>query len=67
LYNPLKKIISRVTVKNDYITTYQNEKRKLRTLSKIVDKVKITTDMWTSYKKFVIYGGPSTAGTKVIL
>jgi hypothetical protein len=33
------------------MTIYQNEKRKLRKLLKIVDKVNITTDMWTSCQK----------------
>ncbi|XP_059436160.1 zinc finger BED domain-containing protein RICESLEEPER 2-like [Corylus avellana] len=48
---PHWKKISRATVRNDCITTYQNEKRKLRTLLKLVDKVNITTDMWTSCQR----------------
>jgi hypothetical protein len=48
---PHWKKISHATVRNDYMTTYQNEKRKLRILLKAVDKVNITTDMWTSHKK----------------
>jgi hypothetical protein len=46
-----KKKKSRATIINDCMTTYQNEKRKLRTFLKIIDKVNITTDMWTSCKK----------------
>ena len=45
---PHWKKISRATVKNDCFTTYQTEKRKLKTLLKLIDKVNITTDTWTS-------------------
>jgi hypothetical protein len=48
---PHWKKISRATVRNDCMTTYQNEKKKLRILLKSVDKVNITTDMWTSRQK----------------
>ncbi|XP_059436054.1 zinc finger BED domain-containing protein RICESLEEPER 2-like [Corylus avellana] len=48
---PHWKKISHATIRNDCITTYQNEKRKLRTLLKLVDKVNITTDMWTSCQR----------------
>jgi hypothetical protein len=48
---PHWKKISRATVRNDCFTTYQIEERKLRTLLKSIDKVNITTDMWTSSQR----------------
>lgn len=43
--------ISPTTVKNDCISTYQIEKKKLKTMLSGVDKVNITTDMWTSSQR----------------
>jgi hypothetical protein len=40
--------ISRTTAKSDCISTYEIEKNKLKNLLRNVNKVNITTDMWTS-------------------
>jgi hypothetical protein len=48
---PHWKKISCVTVKSDCITTYNIEKKKLKTLLSGVDRVNITTDMWTSFQR----------------
>ncbi|XP_062176105.1 zinc finger BED domain-containing protein RICESLEEPER 2-like [Alnus glutinosa] len=39
--------ISRTTAKSDCMSTYEIEKKKLKNLLKNVNKVNITTDMWT--------------------
>jgi hypothetical protein len=46
-----KKKISHATVKNDCIAAYNIEKKKLKTLLSGVDRVNITTDMWTSSQR----------------
>ncbi|KAG6661883.1 hypothetical protein CIPAW_03G205900 [Carya illinoinensis] len=43
--------MSRALAKKECMRTYENEKAKLRTLLKHVNKVHITTDMWTSCQK----------------
>ncbi|KAG6657286.1 hypothetical protein CIPAW_04G079600 [Carya illinoinensis] len=43
--------MSRALAKKECTRTYENEKAKLRTLLKHVNKVHITTDMWTSCQK----------------
>jgi hypothetical protein len=48
---PHWKKISRATVKNDCIAVYNIEKNKLKTLLSGVDRVNITTDMWTSSQR----------------
>jgi hypothetical protein len=48
---PHWKKISRTTVKNDCISTYNIEKKKLKALICGLDKVNITTDMWTSAQR----------------
>jgi hypothetical protein len=48
---PHWKKISRATVKSDCIATYNIEKIKLKTLLSGVDRVNITTDMWTSSQR----------------
>jgi hypothetical protein len=48
--NPLWKNVSRATIRKDCFTTYKIEKKKLKTLLG-VDKVNITTDMWTSAQR----------------
>jgi hypothetical protein len=40
--------ISRTTAKSDCMSTYEIEKKKLKNLLRNVNKVNITTDMWTS-------------------
>ncbi|KAK1367687.1 BED-type domain-containing protein [Heracleum sosnowskyi] len=45
---PLWQKISRATVKADFVTTYEIEKKKLKEVFKYVKKINITTDMWTS-------------------
>lgn len=45
------KKISHATVKNDCIATYNNEKKKLKTLLSGVYKVNFTIDMWTSSQR----------------
>jgi hypothetical protein len=50
MHAPLKKI-SRATVKNECFRIYNIEKKKLKTLLSTIDKVNITTDMWTSSQK----------------
>lgn len=40
--------ITRGTLKGDYHTTYEIEKKKLKEEFKSVQKINITTDMWTS-------------------
>jgi hypothetical protein len=49
--NPLWKKVSRATIRKDCFTTYNIEKKKLKTLLGGVDKVNITTDMWTSAQR----------------
>jgi hypothetical protein len=48
---PHWKKISRATVKSDCIATYNIEKIKLKTLLSGIDRVNITTDMWTSSQR----------------
>jgi hypothetical protein len=48
---PHWKKISRTTVKNDCINTYNIEKKKLKALICGLDKVNIITDMWTSTQR----------------
>jgi hypothetical protein len=48
---PYWKKISRATLKNDFTATYVNEKKKMKTMLSGVDKVNITTDMWTSSQR----------------
>jgi hypothetical protein len=48
---PHWKKISRATLKNDYIATYLNEKKNMKTLLNGVDKVNITTNMWISSQR----------------
>jgi hypothetical protein len=48
---PHWKKISCVTIKSDCIATYNIEKKKLKTLLSGVDRVNITTDMWTSSQR----------------
>ncbi|XP_042964774.1 zinc finger BED domain-containing protein RICESLEEPER 2-like [Carya illinoinensis] len=43
--------ISRTTARNDCQSTYEIEKKKLKTILRGVNKVSITTDMWTSGQK----------------
>ncbi|KAG2708411.1 hypothetical protein I3760_05G192200 [Carya illinoinensis] len=43
--------MSRAAAKKECMRTYENEKTKLRALLKHVNKVHITTDMWTSCQK----------------
>lgn len=43
--------ISRYTVKKDCISTFENEKRKLRAALKGVSRISITTDLWKSNQK----------------
>ncbi|XP_059429198.1 zinc finger BED domain-containing protein RICESLEEPER 2-like [Corylus avellana] len=45
------KKISCATVKSDCIATYNIEKQKLKTLLSGIDRVNITTDMWTSSQR----------------
>jgi hypothetical protein len=52
---PHWKKISRATVKNDCFKIYNTEKKKLKTLLSTIDKVNITTDMWTSVQKCHIW------------
>ncbi|XP_059429199.1 zinc finger BED domain-containing protein RICESLEEPER 2-like [Corylus avellana] len=51
---PHYKKISCATVKSDCIATYNIEKKKLKTLLSGIDRVNITTDMWTSSQR-VLY------------
>ena len=51
---PHWKKISRTTVKNDCISTYNIGKKKLKALLCGLDKVNITTNMWTSVQR-VLY------------
>ncbi|KAL6560489.1 hypothetical protein OROGR_004048 [Orobanche gracilis] len=46
--SPFWQKISRQTVKQDCMTTYEIEKKNLKELFKSVRKINITTDMWTS-------------------
>jgi hypothetical protein len=48
---PYWKKISRATLKNDCMALYLNEKKKMKTMFSGVDKVNITTDMWTSSQR----------------
>jgi hypothetical protein len=48
---PHWKKISRTTVKNNYISIYNIEKRKLKALLCGLDKANITIDMWTSTQR----------------
>jgi hypothetical protein len=48
---PHWKMISHTTIKNDCISTYNIEKRKLKALLCGLDKVNITTDIWTSAQR----------------
>ncbi|KAJ6805043.1 zinc finger BED domain-containing protein RICESLEEPER 2 [Iris pallida] len=49
---PLFHCVSRVTVRNDCITLYEVEKKKLQdVLSKLNSRVSFTSDMWTSNQK----------------
>ncbi|KAG2696536.1 hypothetical protein I3760_07G062900 [Carya illinoinensis] len=43
--------LSRTTTRNDCQSTYEIEKKKLKTILRGVNKVSITTDMWTSGQK----------------
>ncbi|KAG2672853.1 hypothetical protein I3760_13G060900 [Carya illinoinensis] len=43
--------ISRTTARNDCQSTYEIKKKKLKTILRGVNKVSITTDMWTSSQK----------------
>jgi hypothetical protein len=43
--------ISRQSAKTECIKTYENEKKKLKIILRSVNKVNITTDMWTSGQK----------------
>ncbi|KAK6146207.1 hypothetical protein DH2020_020076 [Rehmannia glutinosa] len=45
---PYYQRISRATTKNDCWTSYELEKKRIKGLLKSVDKVSITTDIWTS-------------------
>ncbi|KAA8550057.1 hypothetical protein F0562_001741 [Nyssa sinensis] len=47
--------ITRTTIKTDCISTYEIEKKKLKTLFKSVNKVNITTDMWKSSNQKIGY------------
>ena len=49
---PHWKTISRAIVKSDCIATYNIKKKKLKTLLSRVDRVNITTDIWTSSQRF---------------
>ena len=40
--------ISRATVKKDYFSSYEVEKKKVYTLLKYTSKVSVTTDIWKS-------------------
>ncbi|KAH7835305.1 hypothetical protein Vadar_024911 [Vaccinium darrowii] len=40
--------ISRTTAKNDCVSTYNVQKKKLKTMLKTVNRISITTDMWKS-------------------
>ncbi|KAA8544887.1 hypothetical protein F0562_019719 [Nyssa sinensis] len=47
--------ITRIAIKNDCISTYEIEKKKLKTLFKSINKVNITTDMWKSSNQKISY------------
>ncbi|KAA8517245.1 hypothetical protein F0562_017503 [Nyssa sinensis] len=47
--------ITRTTIKNNCISTYEIEKKKLKTLFKSINKVNITTDMWKSSNQKIGY------------
>ncbi|KAA8516213.1 hypothetical protein F0562_019392 [Nyssa sinensis] len=47
--------ITRTTIKNDCISAYEIEKKKLKTLFKSINKVNITTDMWKSSNQKIGY------------
>nr|XP_027093797.1 zinc finger BED domain-containing protein RICESLEEPER 2-like [Coffea arabica] len=49
--SPFYKKITRQTVKEDCISTYQLEKRKLKSVLKSANRVSITTDLWKSGQK----------------
>jgi hypothetical protein len=48
---PHWKKISRATVKSDCMSTYLSEKKKIKAMLGGVEKVNITTDMWTSSQR----------------
>jgi hypothetical protein len=48
---PHWKNISRATVKSDCMSTYLSEKKKIKAMLGGVEKVNITTDMWTSSQR----------------
>jgi hypothetical protein len=48
---PHWKKISRVTLKGDCMATYLSEKKKIKAMLGRVEKVNITTDMWTSSQR----------------
>jgi hypothetical protein len=48
---PHWKKISRASVRNECFNTYNSEKKRLKTLLSGVDKVNITTDLWTSAQR----------------
>ncbi|KAA8531452.1 hypothetical protein F0562_006195 [Nyssa sinensis] len=47
--------ITRTTIKNDCISAYEIEKKKLKTLFKSINKVNIMTDMWKSSNQKIGY------------
>ncbi|KAA8544945.1 hypothetical protein F0562_019660 [Nyssa sinensis] len=47
--------ITRTTIKNDCISAYEIEKKKLKTFFKSINKVNITTDMWKSSNQKIGY------------
>ena len=51
LAHHIGKKITRATVKSDCIATYNIEKKTLKTLLSGVDRVNITTDMWTAFQR----------------
>lgn len=48
---PYWKKISRTTTKNDRVSTYDIQKKKLKTLMKNVNRISITIDLWKSGQK----------------
>ena len=46
--NPRIEPISRITLKNDYIKMYYLEKKKIRQMFTIIDRINLTYDCWTS-------------------
>nr|XP_017225248.1 PREDICTED: zinc finger BED domain-containing protein RICESLEEPER 2-like [Daucus carota subsp. sativus] len=47
--------ISRNTIKNDCVSVYELEKKKLKTVLKNVNKISLTTDMWKSGNQKIEY------------